>query len=126
MNADQDPEVYELSGIVFGKNSAQTEAQFVVQGNARKHLKLFTLAAKTVLKSTYMDDSLDSAENDDQGIRLYHELKDIWTKANMQARKWVSNFSKVVAEIPEEDRAAGMIISEDNSPRGMFYARSRQ
>ena len=74
------------------------------------------MAAETVLKSTYMDDSLDSAENDDQGIRLYHELKDLWTKANMQARKWVYNSSKVMAEIPEENRAVEMTISEDNTP----------
>ena len=116
LNADQDPEVYEFSRIVFGKNSAPMEAQFVVQENARKHQGLFPLAAETILKSTYMDDSLDSAENDDQGIRLYHELKDLWAKANMQARKWVSNSSKVMAEIPEEDRAVEMTISEDNTP----------
>ena len=116
LNADQDPEVYEFSRIVFGKNSAPMEAQFVVQENARKHQELFPLAAETVLKSTYMDDSLDSAENDDQGIRLYHELKDLWAKANMQARKWVSNSSKVMAQIPEEARAVEMTISEDNTP----------
>ena len=103
LNADQDPEVYKFRRIVFGKNSAPTEAQFFVQENARKHKELFPLAAETVLKSTYMDDSLDSTKNDEQGIRLYHELKDLWAKADMQARKWVSNSLTVMAEIPEED-----------------------
>ena len=116
LNENRDPEVYEFSRIVFGKNSAPMEAQFVVQENARKHQELFPLAAETVLKSTYMDDSLDSAENDDQGIRLYHELKDLWAKANMQARKWVSNSSKVMAEIPEQDQAREMTISEGSTP----------
>ena len=73
----EDPEVYEFSRVVFGKNSAPMEAQFVSQENARKHQEQFPLAAETVLKSTYMDDSLDSAENDNQGIRLYHELKNL-------------------------------------------------
>ena len=72
----------------LGKTRHQLmEAQFVVQENARKHQGLFPLAAETVLKSIYMDDPLDSAENDNQGIRMYHELKDLWAKANMQARK---------------------------------------
>ena len=116
LNEDQDPEVYEFSRIVFGKNAAPMEAQFVMQENARKHQELFPLAAETVLKSTYMDDSLDSAQNDDQGIRLYHELKDLWAKANMQARKWVSNSSKVMAEIPEQDQAREMTINEGSAP----------
>ena len=29
----------------------------------------------TVLKSTYMDDSLNSGENGEQGVDLYHQLK---------------------------------------------------
>ena len=37
LKADEDPEVYEFSRIVFGKNSAPMEAQFVAQENARKH-----------------------------------------------------------------------------------------
>ena len=44
-----------------------------------------------VLKSTYMDDSIDSLENDEEGVELYHQLKALWEAANMQARKWISN-----------------------------------
>ena len=51
LNPDQEPEVYEFSRVVFGKNSAPMEAQFVVQENARKQQELFPLAAETVLKS---------------------------------------------------------------------------
>ena len=116
LNPHQDPEVFEFSRVVFGKNSAPMEAQFVAQENARKQQEVFPLAAETVLKSTHMDDSLDSAESDDEGIRLYHELKELWAKANMQARKWVSNSSKVMAKIPEEDRAGEMTIREGTAP----------
>ena len=104
LNPHQDPEVFQFRCVVFGKDSAPMEAQFVAQEKARKQQEVFPLAAETVLKSTYMDDSLDSAKSDDEGIRLYHELKELWAKANMQARKWVSNSSKVMAKIPE-DRA---------------------
>lgn len=38
------------------------EAQFVVQENARRHQHQYPLAAETVMKSTYMDDSIDSVE----------------------------------------------------------------
>ncbi|VDI81624.1 Hypothetical predicted protein [Mytilus galloprovincialis] len=52
-------------------------------------------AAETVLKSTYMDDSMDSVINDEQGIELYNQLSQLWAKAGMYARKWLSN-SKAV------------------------------
>ena len=50
-----------------------------------------------------MDDSLDSVKKDEKGIELYHQLKSLWAKAGMHARKWVSNSAKVMAVIPEED-----------------------
>ena len=45
----------------------------MLQENARRHKNKFPAASQTVLKSMYMDDWLDSAENDRQGIELYEE-----------------------------------------------------
>ena len=59
-----------------------------------------------------MDDSLDSVEEDEKGIELYHQLKSLWAKAGMHARKWVSNSAKVMAVIPEEDRATEVNIRD--------------
>ena len=42
------------------------------------------MAAETVLKSTYMDDSLDSVPNAEHGIELYKQLLQLWSKAGMQ------------------------------------------
>ena len=36
-----------------------------------------------------MDDSIDSAENDDQGVELYRQLKALCGVAKKQARKWI-------------------------------------
>ena len=94
---DLEPEEYEFNRVVFGKNSAPLEAQYVAQENARQHEDHYPLAAETVLKSTYMDDSIDSVECDEDGVHLYRELKELWGKANMKARKWVSNFAAVIA-----------------------------
>ena len=112
---DQDPEEYEFSRVVFGKNSAPMEAQFIAQENARRHRTTYPLAADTVLKSTYMDDSLDSVENDDMGVNLYHQLKALWEKAGMHARKWVSNSERVIAATPIEDRATEVNIKDHHN-----------
>ena len=47
-------------------------------------------------KKGSMDDSIDSAENDDEGVELYRQLKALWGVANMQTRKWIFNPPKVV------------------------------
>ena len=115
-DGDRDPDVFEFSRVVFGKNAAPMECQFVAQENARRNRGLYPMAAETVLKSTYMDDSIDSVETEEEGIELYRQLEALWSLAGMQARKWISNSSKVVATIPEADRATKISLGDDKDP----------
>ena len=104
LDVEGEPQEYEFDRVVFGnKNSAPMEAQFVAQENARRHQDQYPLAAETVLESTYMDDSIDSVENETDGVKLHYELRELWAKAKMEARKWISNSPAVLAEIPDED-----------------------
>ena len=115
-DGDRDPDVFEFSRVVFGKNAAPMECQFVAQENARRNRGLYPMAAETVLKSTYMDDSIDSVETEEEGIELYRQLEALWSLAGMQARKWISNSSKVVATTPEADRATKISLGDDKDP----------
>ena len=112
LDAAREPEVYEFNRVVFGKNSAPMESQFVAQENARRHQEQFPKAAETVLKSTYMDDSIDSVETDVEGIELYQQLDALWKLAGMQARKWISNSPEFVAATPENDRATELKLAD--------------
>ena len=76
----------------------------------------FPMAAETVLRSTYMDDSMDSVVDKSQGIKLYEELNQLWSKAGMQAHKWLSNSTKVLERIPVESRASEVHIASDGLP----------
>ena len=73
--------------VVFGKNSAPMEAQFISQENARCRQTEYPLASETVLQSTYVDDSLDSVQEDETGVELYHQLSALWAKVGMHAQK---------------------------------------
>ena len=104
LDASNEPDVYEFSRVVFGKSSAPMEALLVAQENARRHQDVYPLAPETVLKSTFMDDSIDSLETVQDGIiQLYKELDSLWGIACMKARKWASNSLEVVAATPEAD-----------------------
>ena len=55
-----EPDTFEFDRVVFGVNSSNFQAQFVAREHAKKYQSEFPLAAETILKSTYMDDSMDS------------------------------------------------------------------
>ena len=74
------------------------------------------MAAETILKSTYMDASLDSVLNEDKGLELHIQLSELLTKAGMHARKWLSNSSRVLRDIPLDDRKAEVDRDTDNLP----------
>ena len=116
LHPNREPDVFEFNRVVFRKNSAPMESQFVAQENARRYQDHYPLAAETVLKSTYMDDSIDSVENDEEGMKLYRQLKALWGAANMQARLWISNSPEVMEKIPAEERATEIVIDSGQDP----------
>ena len=68
LKTEEDPDVFEFERVVFGVNSSPILAQFVIQQHARKHQSEFPLGAETVLKSTYMDDSMHFVPDKETGI----------------------------------------------------------
>ena len=97
-------------------NSSPFLAQFVTQRHAETHRTEYPLVAETTLKSTYMDDSMDSVADDQQGIELHNQLTQLWKRAGMQARKWLPNSPVVLSEIPPEDRASEIDLKDGSLP----------
>ena len=116
LDVTKSPEIYEFNSIVFGVTSSPFEAQLVAQDHAEEHKDEFPLGAETVLESTYMDDNMDSVEDEKIGIELYEELSQLWKLGNMHARKWLSNSAEVLENIPVEDRAKEIDLSVDDLP----------
>ena len=101
---------------MFGVNSSPFQAQYVVQQHAKALSDSYPLAAETILKSTYMDDSMDSVMTEAKGIELYNELNAVWDRAGMHARKWLSNSETVLHRIPVEDRASEVDLEAGDLP----------
>ena len=80
---DREPDENKFTRVVFGKNSAPMEAQYVTQEDARRFQDRCPLATDTVLKSTYMDDSIDSVEDEPTADSLHKELQELWKNAGM-------------------------------------------
>ena len=59
---------------------------------------------------------MDSVHTEEQGMELHHQLSDLLSKPGMHARKWLSNSSSVLAEIPLEDRKAEVDLDRSQLP----------
>jgi hypothetical protein len=111
-----DPDVYQFERLVFGINASPFLAQYVSQTNARKYESRYKMAAESIIKSTYMDDTMDSVETEEQGRQLYRELSELWRLAGMNARKWMSNSIAVLDQIPQAERAYEVDLSKSEIP----------
>ena len=82
-------DVYKFNSLVFGVNSCPYQEQFVSQKHARENKERYPKATETILESTYMDDSMYSAQTVEECIELYEELhvSALWGSAGMHARE---------------------------------------
>ena len=78
INTKQKPNKYEFNRLIFGINSSPFLALFVSQFHAKLYEKQYPRAAEVILKSTYVDDSMDSVIDEIQGIKLYTDLSELW------------------------------------------------
>ena len=62
-----------------------------------------------------MENSMGSMVNEDEAMKLVQQLKELWRKAEMHPRKWLST-SKVLREIDMKDRANEIDLSMDDLP----------
>ena len=115
MDVKKKPTEYQFNRLVFGINSSPFLAQLVTQHHARVYEKQYPRAAEVILKSTYMDDSMDSVSSETEGIELYKELSELWDKAGMHTHKWLSNSPKVLESISTQCRASEMNLDSDKS-----------
>lgn len=88
----------------------------MLQQHARQYQCKFPKALETVLKSTYMDDSMDSVSNEEQGIALFKELSALLTNPGMHAQKWLINSPEVLKGIPLQDRKSEIDLDNDLLP----------
>lgn len=116
LDQDRAPDVYEFDRVVFGVSSSPFQAQFVLLQHAKQYQSEYPRAAETILKSTYMDDSIDSVLNEEEGEALYKELSALLAKAGMHARNWLYSSSRVLQEIPQLDRKSEVDLDKESLP----------
>ena len=105
LDFNKEPEVYEFLRFVFGGCYCPFCAQYVWQKHAEIHKEEYPLASEAVKSSCYMDDLMPSVESVDKAKEVRKQLTELEDKAGFHIRKWISQKTEVVEDIPEVDRA---------------------
>ena len=115
LNTQEGLDAFEFNRCIRSKFFT-ISGQFVAQQHALKHQSEYPLESETVLKSTYMDDSMDSVPDTETGIELYRQLSQLWALAGMHARKWLSNVPEVLECIPSANCVTKVDLDGDELP----------
>ncbi|XP_053690825.1 uncharacterized protein LOC128739367 [Sabethes cyaneus] len=102
-NPKETLETFLMDVVTFGSSSSPASAQFVKNKNAEEFATQFPRAVEAIVRNHYVDDFLDSFEDDKQAARVSNETRFIHHQGGFQLRNWLSNSADVLREMKEED-----------------------
>lgn len=95
---------YKLKTITYGTANAPYMAIRTLFQLANDEESKFPLACNIIRNSFYVDDVMYGAHTVEDMKKIYHELRNVMSSANMNLRKWTSNSMEFLKMIPEQDR----------------------
>ena len=107
-NGDFSQQMVEYRMVVhlFGATSSPSCANFALRKCAEDNKQLFNQKVfDTIMHSFYVDDCLASIASEDEAITHYQDLVKLCAKGGFHLTMWLSNSRRVMAAIPEEERA---------------------
>lgn len=112
-DSTRDPDQYEFQRLLFGNRASPFCSQYVLHTHAEAHARDYPQATDTINNAMYVDDVLDSCETVNEALRLRRDLSELLTKGGFKLRKWLSNDSAVLEDVPEDDRLQNLEIQEE-------------
>ena len=64
-----------------------------------------------------MDDFLKSVKTPQEGIEVYHRVREVLSKGGFKLTKWITSDEDVKSQIPEEDRSTNAVKTLEVEPQ---------
>lgn len=95
-------QIYRFCRLPFGIISSP----FLLTATINYHLdSTDSPVAKKIKNDIYVDNLITGVSSVEEGTDLYSQVKQIFNKASMNLRDWVTNSEALQSQIPKEDRA---------------------
>ncbi|XP_055623419.1 uncharacterized protein LOC129766842 [Toxorhynchites rutilus septentrionalis] len=101
-NSTEPLSIFLMDVATFGSTSSPASAQFVKNKNAEEFADRFPRAVESIVKNHYVDDFLDSFENEEEAVRVSQETSFIHLHGGFELRNWLSNSAELLKEMKEE------------------------
>ncbi|XP_058448917.1 uncharacterized protein LOC131428875 [Malaya genurostris] len=109
--------VYELQTVTYGLAPSSFIATRVLKQLALDNGGKYKLAGPAVMKDFYMDDFLSGAESIAKAKQLRKETQSLMAEGGFELRKWSSNCSEVLADLPAQVLGERSILHFDSEAR---------
>lgn len=110
---DHQIRTYELNTVTYGTASAPFHAVRCMQELARTDGDDVPLGQQVLLNDFYVDDMLTGADDESSLIEIHKQVKTLFSRGQMDIRKFQSNSRKVMEDIPLEDQGTFLTIGEN-------------
>ena len=101
---------YRMVRHLFGATFSPSVANFCLRKTTDDHQDEFDSSVlDTIKRNMYVDDMMKSVENSCEAITLVEQSRELLAKGGFRLTKWYSNDRKVLASIPENERAKSVV-----------------
>ncbi|KAJ0181222.1 hypothetical protein K1T71_003307 [Dendrolimus kikuchii] len=100
--ADKPVKVFTMSSLIFGANCSPFIAQFVKNKNATRFAAMFPDAVNAIWKQHYMDDYIDSFDNEEIATKLVKDVTYVHQQGGFEIRNFTSNCKSVLCHLLDE------------------------
>ncbi|CAI6372181.1 unnamed protein product [Macrosiphum euphorbiae] len=121
---DDEVQEYQLKTVTYGTKPASYIATGCLKKLSDENKVQYPMASEAIASDFYMDDLLSGASSLSEAIKLRDNVITILDSAGLQLRKWVSNSSQVLHNIPNIDNDPLRVLNLDSSPvktLGLFW-----
>ncbi|XP_026328071.1 uncharacterized protein LOC113236280, partial [Hyposmocoma kahamanoa] len=117
-NRTKPPTRYKMTSMIFGARSSPFLAHSVRNLNAKEHAQFYPVAFDAITSNHYMDDWVDSYENEARAVQAVAEVVTVQARAGFQLAGWNSNSELVLEHVPVEARGRAAKELGGSDPHG--------
>lgn len=105
---------YKLLTLTYGTNCDPFTAIRTLKQLAQDEGNSFPEAANILLHQTFMDNCTGGHDTEHEALHLRNQLIELLRKGNFELRKWASNSTKLLEDIPKEFHEVPMFMHESD------------
>ncbi|XP_063635689.1 uncharacterized protein LOC134806062 [Cydia splendana] len=93
---------YAMTALIFGANCSPFVAQFIKNKNAQRFEADMPDAVNAIIKSHYMDDYLDSHDDEQTAVKIINDVLKIHNDGGFEMRNLTCNKPEILSHMPVE------------------------